>query len=80
MSLLKLVNLLALGLFVFLARRAWIRSQTPFPLPPGPKGWPIVGNIFDVPKDKQLHLAYMEMGRKYGSYCFAEAAKRLSPA
>ncbi|KAE9388468.1 cytochrome P450 [Gymnopus androsaceus JB14] len=67
MSLLELVNLLALGLFVFLARRAWIRSQTPFPLPPGPKGWPIVGNIFDVPKDKQLHIAYMEMGRKYGN-------------
>ncbi|KAE9400841.1 cytochrome P450 [Gymnopus androsaceus JB14] len=35
-------------------------------LPPGPKGWPIIGNIFDIPKEK-AHIAYMEMGRKYGS-------------
>ncbi|KAE9399831.1 cytochrome P450 [Gymnopus androsaceus JB14] len=57
------INLIALCLFLFFARRAWIR---PRPLPPGPKGWPIIGNIFDIPKEK-AHIAYMEMAVKYGS-------------
>ncbi|KAE9388472.1 cytochrome P450 [Gymnopus androsaceus JB14] len=66
MSFWQLINLIALALLVLFARRVWVRSQRPFPLPPGPKGWPIIGSVFDVPKEK-LHVAYMEIGRKYGS-------------
>ena len=35
------------------------------PLPPGPKGIPILGNIFDVPKAREW-LAYQEWARQYG--------------
>ncbi|GJE97963.1 cytochrome P450 [Phanerochaete sordida] len=34
--------------------------------PPGPKGWPIIGNVLDVPVDYGWE-AYREMGRKYDS-------------
>ena len=57
-----IIDFIALGLFLLFARRAWIRPQ---PLPPGPKGWPIIGNILNIPKEK-VHIAYMEMARKYG--------------
>ncbi|KAE9388250.1 cytochrome P450 [Gymnopus androsaceus JB14] len=66
MSSWQLISLIALALLVLFARHVWVHPQRPFPLPPGPKGWPIIGNIFDVPKEK-LHIAYMDMGRKYGS-------------
>ncbi|KAK7044456.1 cytochrome p450 [Favolaschia claudopus] len=36
------------------------------PLPPGPRGLPLVGNLFDVPKN-QDSLWYIEMSRKYDS-------------
>jgi hypothetical protein len=38
--------IIAIGLF------RWQLSRTRVPLPPGPKGYPIIGNIFDVPKEK----------------------------
>ena len=35
------------------------------PLPPGPKGYPIIGNLFDVPVHKSW-LAYDEWRKTYG--------------
>ncbi|KAJ7923837.1 cytochrome P450, partial [Mycena leptocephala] len=35
------------------------------PLPPGPKGLPILGNIYDLPKHSPW-LAFAEMGKKWG--------------
>lgn len=34
-------------------------------LPPGPKGWPFIGNMFDIPA-KEAWLAYEAMGEMYG--------------
>lgn len=34
-------------------------------LPPGPKGLPIVGNIFDIPNGLEWHT-YTKWGREYG--------------
>ena len=35
------------------------------PYPPGPKPWPIIGNLLDSPKQSQW-TAYTEMSKKYG--------------
>ncbi|KAF7358844.1 Cytochrome p450 [Mycena sanguinolenta] len=43
--------------------RSYIRHKS---LPPGPRGLPFIGNIFDVPKSQEW-LAFVEMSRKYGS-------------
>ena len=36
------------------------------PLPPGPPGIPILGNLFDLPKGSPW-LGYRELSRKYGA-------------
>lgn len=33
--------------------------------PPGPKGWPLIGNLLDMPTSNQ-YLTYMAWGKKYG--------------
>ena len=35
------------------------------PYPPGPKPWPIIGNLLDSPKQSQW-TTYTEMSKKYG--------------
>lgn len=47
-----------------LLRRLFFSKHT-FPLPPGPPGLPIVGNIFDMPSDKDW-LTYAKWGELYG--------------
>ena len=37
------------------------------PLPPGPKGYPLLANLFDVPIDKPW-LVYDEWRKTYGKY------------
>lgn len=38
------------------------------PLPPGPKGLPVIGNLLQMPTDKDW-LTYAEWGRQYGGIC-----------
>ena len=35
------------------------------PLPPGPKGYPLIGNLFDMPADKPW-VVYDEWSKTYG--------------
>lgn len=40
-------------------------SAPPPPLPPGPAGLPLIGNVLDIPQ-VQPHITYMEWAKKYG--------------
>lgn len=43
------------------------RRRSPFPLPPGPRGYPIIGNIFDMPSLlDQTWLTFAKWGEQYG--------------
>ena len=45
------------------------RSGNPkgLPLPPGPKGYPLIGSLFDMPLAKAW-LVYDEWRKKYGKF------------
>ena len=53
--------------YILLRRLNKSRSGNPknLPLPPGPKGYPLIGNLFDMPKDKPW-LVYDEWRKTYG--------------
>ena len=50
------------------------RSNNPkgLPLPPGPKGYPLIGNLFDMPLDKPW-LVYDEWSKTYGKSMIADS-------
>ncbi|KAK0470333.1 cytochrome P450 [Desarmillaria tabescens] len=41
------------------------RSRLSLPLPPGPRGYPFIGNLFDVPTEREWE-AWERWGKKYG--------------
>ncbi|KAF7369889.1 Cytochrome p450 [Mycena sanguinolenta] len=64
----SLLHYLVLGLtssILYLAIHSYTNRNRK-PLPPGPKGLPLIGNLLDVPKAQEW-LTYMEISRKYDS-------------
>lgn len=57
------------GAFVvlFLARYLW-KKRSSIPLPPGPRGIPILGNVYDIPSTRQWET-YDIMAKEYGQCC-----------
>ncbi|KAI0299732.1 cytochrome P450 [Multifurca ochricompacta] len=51
----------------------WVSKRTRLPLPPGPKGWPLIGNLLDIPK-ANFGMTYSEWAMKYGKIIYADAA------
>lgn len=50
-----------------IAWKIWSSSRKSklLPLPPGPKGLPVLGNILDIPIEQEW-LTYTDWGKKYG--------------
>jgi hypothetical protein len=62
-----LVDLFAVLLFLVSIRAIYdYRSRRGLPYPPGPRPLPILGNIFNIPKDSSW-LAYTQFSKTYGA-------------
>lgn len=70
-SLLILSVILFFSLWIYnLTRRRKDKNGVPYRLPPGPKGWPIVGNTFQIPSKDQKSIL-TELTRTYGEMYFS---------
>ncbi|KIK55628.1 hypothetical protein GYMLUDRAFT_47600 [Collybiopsis luxurians FD-317 M1] len=47
---------------------SFFKSSTRPPVPPGPKGLPIIGNVHQMPSEKEW-ITFSEWGRLYGGIC-----------
>lgn len=56
--------LIVISLFIFIG--LVIRRRRP-PYPPGPRGWPIIGNMFMM--DQLTHRGLANLAKKYGGLC-----------
>ena len=66
------VLLLAIAAPLLLVHRKRRNARSPYP--PGPKGYPVIGNVFDIPQDVPLWKAAVPMGETY-SERFAHTAR-----
>ncbi|KAG1753720.1 cytochrome P450 [Suillus paluster] len=58
------------GVGVYLVKQAFSKKN-PAPYPPGPPGWPLIGNILDMPHIKPS-FNFAEWGKKYGDISHIE--------
>lgn len=66
--LISAIDTLAISLLLYLLVEFRDRKRRKgLSYPPRPLSWPIIGNFFDIPKDKPW-IAYTDMSKKYGRY------------
>jgi hypothetical protein len=62
----------AFAAFLFLSYGLhWRRKRSQLPLPPGPKKLPLVGNLFDIPAERQWET-YLEWSKQFSGSLFDE--------
>ncbi|KAF5319919.1 hypothetical protein D9611_011017 [Ephemerocybe angulata] len=49
-----------------------VKNSRP-PLPPGPKGYPIIGNLLEIGKKETPWINYSELSKEYGDMVYLEA-------
>ena len=62
------ILLVVFSVAAFLAIRVYQRKGR-LPYPPGPRPLPLVGNLFDIPKEFSW-LSYVELSKKHGMVYF----------
>ncbi|KAG1745676.1 cytochrome P450 [Suillus lakei] len=62
------------GVGAYLVKQV-VTKNNPAPYPPGPRGWPLVGNVLDIPRTKPW-LTFAEWGKKYGDISHIEVLGR----
>ena len=60
---------------VYWKLRRWGRRRS-LPLPPGPKGYPIIGNVLDIPRGLSMWEGTLALGRQYGEFTTAWSRSR----
>jgi hypothetical protein len=66
------ILLIVFSVIVFLAVRIYQRRGR-LPYPPGPRPLPLVGNLFDIPKEFSW-LSYVQLSKKHGMVYFVGKA------
>ncbi|KAG1823196.1 cytochrome P450 [Suillus variegatus] len=71
---LDLLCLAGVTVGVYLIKQT-VTKKNPAPYPPGPKGWPLIGNVLDMPHIKP-RITFTEWGKKYGDITHIEVLDR----
>ncbi|TFK75549.1 cytochrome P450 [Pluteus cervinus] len=64
--------LLLVTLYIF---KRWANARSTGPKPPGPSAWPVIGNLLDMPKEKEWET-FGEWARKWGDIVSVSVAGR----
>ena len=70
------VDVVLAFLGLLLLRHVW-KVKTSAPLPPGPKGLPLIGNILDIPQSHEW-LTYSKWAQQWGKNHFTSAPPSYS--
>jgi hypothetical protein len=67
LSFINTVDIFFAFLVLFILNNLLRRRSQPASLPPGPKGLPLLGNILDMPSEKEW-LTFARWGEQWGAF------------